>query len=58
MLDKAIKYMKEKRQKYFGSKAIDRTCRNNGSCPYCRDNRLHKYKRQQPIEDYEDYCED
>ena len=24
---------------YTGSKRFDKTCRNHGSCPYCRDNR-------------------
>jgi hypothetical protein len=43
-LDKAIKHGKEKRKPYRGSKAIDATCRNHGSCTYCRDNRTHKFK--------------
>jgi len=29
-LDKAIKYGKEKRKKYYGAKAVDHTCRNHG----------------------------
>ena len=41
-LDKAIKHGKEKRKPYRGAKAIDCTCRNHGSCTWCRDNRLHK----------------
>ena len=40
MLDKAILSGKEKREKYRGAKAVDRSCRNNGSCPYCRSNRM------------------
>lgn len=45
-LDKAIKYGKEKRKPYRRGKAIDTACRNHGECSYCRDNRLHKYKRE------------
>ena len=40
-LDKAILYGKEHRKPYHKSKRFDKTCRNHGSCPYCRDNRLH-----------------
>ena len=47
MLDKAIKYGKEKRKPYSGSKAIDRTCRNHGSCPFCKGNRLYKNKKRE-----------
>lgn len=46
-LDKAIKSGKEHRKKYYGAKAIDKTCRNHGSCPVCRENRLHKYEKQE-----------
>jgi len=41
MLDKAIKYGKEKRKPYRGAKAVDRSCRNHGDCPYCANNRKH-----------------
>lgn len=44
-LDKAIIHGKEKRKPYRGSKAIDCTCRNHGSCKWCRDNRLHKFMK-------------
>lgn len=44
-LDKAIEHGKERRKKYYGSKAIDRTCRNHGTCPYCTNNRLYKNKK-------------
>ena len=40
-LDKAIKYGKEHRKPYSGGKAIDKTCRNHGSCSWCLSNRLH-----------------
>lgn len=43
-LDKAIEHHKEKRQMYRGSKAIDPTCRNHGSCDWCRQNRQHKFR--------------
>ena len=38
-LDKAIEHNKEHRKPYRGGKAIDRTCRNHGSCPWCKGNR-------------------
>ena len=38
-LDKAIQHNKEHRKKYRGSKSIDSTCRNHGSCDWCRENR-------------------
>ena len=43
-LDKAIEHGKEKRKPYRGSKAIDRTCRNHGSCLWCERNRRHKFR--------------
>lgn len=45
-LDKAIISGKEHRKKYYGSKAIDCTCRNHGSCIWCRENRLHSSIKQ------------
>jgi hypothetical protein len=47
MLDKAIQYGKEHRKPYYGAKAIDRSCRNHGSCPYCQGNRLYKNKKRE-----------
>ena len=41
-LDKAIEHGKEKRKPYKGSKAIDPTCRNHGSCDWCKENRLYQ----------------
>ena len=50
-LDKAIEHKKEKRKPYYGSKSFDGTCRNHGSCPWCKENRLYKYtKRLQSLE--------
>jgi len=39
---KAINHGKEHRKPYRGSKAIDKTCRNHGGCPWCEENRLYK----------------
>lgn len=50
-LDKSIKYKKEKRKPYRGSKALDHTCRNHGSCDWCRENRMHKFRDKKPAED-------
>lgn len=44
-LDKAIKHGKEKRKPYRRAKAVDSTCRNHGSCDYCRGNRTIKAKK-------------
>ena len=37
---------KERRTPYRGSKRFDCSCRNNGSCGYCRDNRLYNSKKK------------
>lgn len=55
-LDKAIKHGKEHRKPYRGSKAIDCTCRNHGSCEWCKANRTHKFKKyldKEPIQEEE-----
>ena len=39
-LNQAIKHGKEHRKPYRGSKAFDCTCRNNGTCEWCKENRL------------------
>lgn len=50
-LDQAIEHKKEKRKPYFGSKAIDPTCRNHGGCPWCEENRkYHDNKEQERCE--------
>lgn len=54
-LDKAIKFGKEHRKPYRGSKRIDSSCRNHGSCPYCEQNRKHKFldlKGEQMLDDF------
>lgn len=48
-LDKAISHGKEKRKPYRGSKAVDPTCRNHGSCPHCQ--RAVKYKKKRREKD-------
>ena len=50
-LDKAIEHKKEHRKPYRGSKAIDPSCRNHGGCPWCEENRKHKFRDKHPIED-------
>lgn len=45
MLIKAIQHGKEHRNPWRGKDAIDYTCHNHRSCPYCRDNRLFEYVR-------------
>ena len=41
-LDKAIQHGKEKRKPYTGAKKVDKTCRNHGSCDWCKCNRLYQ----------------
>ena len=48
-LDKAIAHKKERRKPYYGAKSVDHTCRNHGSCDWCRENRLYKSMIQQDI---------
>lgn len=47
-LDKAIEHGKERRKPYYGSKAIDYTCRNHGGCTWCEENRKHKFRDKRP----------
>lgn len=49
-LDKAIKSGKEHRKPYRGAKAVDGTCRNHGGCPWCEENRRHKFRDKQEDE--------
>lgn len=48
-LEKSIKHGKARRKPYYKSARFDRTCRPNGSCPWCRRNRLHKHRRREPV---------
>lgn len=58
-LDKAISHGKEHRKQYYGSKAIDPSCRNHGTCDVCKGNRLHSTRKRElkadedesPVED-------
>lgn len=57
-LDKAIEHGKEKRKPHIGAKSIDFTCRNHGSCEWCKENRTHKHtkrslRQKQKLEEYE-----
>ena len=56
-LDKAIFHGKEKRKPYTGAKAIAKSCRNHGSCSWCRENRLHKFRDRKPAEEMDDLWE-
>ena len=57
-LDKAIKSGKEHRKPYRGSKAIDKTCRNNCGCPWCEENRKYKYIKNEKkmLDRLKDWC--
>lgn len=48
--DNHYPHRKDRRKKYRGAKAVDRSCRNHGSCPYCAKARKYKIKKQEPIE--------
>lgn len=50
-LDKSIEHGKDHRKKYHGSKRFDRTCRNHGSCDYCKGNRLYSNKKRRDAMD-------
>lgn len=43
---KAIAHGKEKRKPYRGAKSYDVSCRNHGSCDYCKSNRLFADKKR------------
>ena len=45
-LEKAIEHGKERRNEYRGAKAVDKTCRNHGTCPHCIMGRKHKHLKQ------------
>jgi len=46
-LEKGIQHGKEHRKPYYKSGRYDPTCRPNGGCPYCENNRAHKNKKKQ-----------
>lgn len=43
--DKEYVRRKDWRKPYWDSRAIDATCRSNGSCPWCARSRRHKVKK-------------
>lgn len=50
-LDKAIEHKKEYRKPYRGSKAFDCSCRNHGSCDWCKESRAYKnLKREEKMQ--------
>ena len=52
-LDKAIQHGKVKRKPYRGSKAVDRSCRNHGSCFYCQQNRTYQSRKWELLSDWD-----
>lgn len=52
-LEKAIEHNKEHRKPYRGGKSVSSSCRNHGSCEWCRDNRLSKYNRDKKVSEKE-----
>lgn len=44
-LDKSIANGREYRKPYRKSKAVDSSCRNHGSCAYCKANRLYSTRK-------------
>lgn len=44
--NKAIRYGKERRLPYRGSRRFDHSCRNHGRCSWCRRNRLYAAVRR------------
>lgn len=50
-LDKAIEHGKEHRVQYGTKnqpycKAVDKTCRNHGACPWCEGNRTYSNRKR------------
>ncbi len=44
-LEKSISSGREHRKPYRKAKAVDKTCRNHGTCVWCRENRLHSVRK-------------
>lgn len=52
--EKAIEHKKTKRKPYRGSKSFDYSCRNHGTCEWCKGNRTYKnMKRELQSKEYE-----
>ena len=45
-LNQSIKHKKEHRKPYRRAKAISFSCRNHGTCDYCKNNRLFSAKKK------------
>ena len=45
-LDKAIASGKERRKAYTGAKAIACSCRNHGTCEWCKRGRLYQLNKE------------
>lgn len=45
-LEKAIASGKEHRKPFIGCKAISRSCRCHGGCPWCLGNRRYRYNKE------------
>lgn len=57
-LIKAINSGRERRKQYHGAKAVDYSCCNHGSCPYCRGGRLRYRKLEKVLnKEMQDYLE-
>lgn len=52
--DKNYPNRKDRRKKYYDSRAAAGTCRSHGSCTWCLGNRLHKHKKKQNVLTEED----
>lgn len=52
--EKAIEHGKTRRKAYRGSKSFDYSCRNHGTCEWCKENRMYKnIKRELKAKEYE-----
>lgn len=52
-LEKGIKSGKEHRKQFYSfAKRIDKNCRNHGSCPWCKGNRLYKFMKAKSKHEY------
>ncbi|MCM1009135.1 MAG: hypothetical protein NC485_14700 [Ruminococcus flavefaciens] len=45
-LEKSIRNGREHRKPYRKAKSVDNTCRNHGTCVWCRNNRLHSARKR------------
>lgn len=45
-LEKSIKNGREHRKPYRKPKVYDKTCRNHGTCVWCRNNRTHSMRKR------------